>query len=196
MCKMLLVLLVLFGLPLVAVCDQGDPVLEGSNLFPIAGTTPYTEPGQASYNPSLQAIVIGDGVNTRAMLSGETWFYNLPSPALIPNVTKSFELDKNLTGTTVYIISMIVETDVSGVSLGMKTGVSIYGADYAIVGNTPIFGEAAVTAGAGVSTFLISNTSGTTTVPPDAPILMRLGEASAPSNLRIWLGVRLEGRKP
>ena len=154
-----------------------------------------TSQGQIAYNTALDALIVGDGTNSRTYTAHELLNVIITSPDLLGNPDNQV-LTINTSGTSMVVTGASVFSSDSGVSLDLITGGSVFGFSGAAPEASKILDDATTGEIGGVSVYGETFSTGTTTVPPDRPIIMDLGDASTADWLQVVLTGYFEGNKP
>ena len=152
--------------------------------------SPGTLAGNVSWNTDRNSIAVGDGTNTRAILSGHTIYIVITSPDLLDDPDNQV-LWRNMTGTTFYAANAFFRTSDSGTTLSVRAGASPYATEYS--DGTDLWVNVAMDTIGGVSCYVKEYTSGTSTILPDYPIIMQYGGGSISDWVEIVIGGYLEG---
>lgn len=178
--------------------DSGSINARSGLTPPVAANPAPTAQGQIAYSTNMDAVVTGDGTNTRAIMSGHTETWIIASPDLLDDPNNQI-IYRNRTGTTWVITNAFFAVDETASPAGGVTVDCVSGAskrNYKFATGTTIFGDVKIDTAGGVSLYYEEYTSGSTSIPPDFPIIINFGDASTADWLEITFGGYLEGNKP
>lgn len=169
----------------------------GLTLYGSANPTPTVQ-GQMQYDTNNQFIAIGDGTNTRAVMTGTSIYVMISSPDLLDNPNNQ-PFWKNTSGTSFVITGAQFRisdqsSPLAGVTLDVYSGASIEGYKASAGGN--VFRSVKLDTTGGVSIYRTQYTTGTTVVPPDRPLILDFGDGSTGDWLEIIIGGYYEGNRP